>query len=346
MNSKEKITNQKNLSIKNIAINQKGEKYKTLNYNLDSQRNKNKRNVDLVLKNNNKTISYNKSKYIKFFLSFCTNDQTLAKLKNIRKNKTELFSDKLIQTQPLFFKLRNAFINNMPSSKNNNNNKIKSNGFPNRNKLNIVNIPAISKPISINKSINKSVNKSINKSINLPNKILLKNKIFLYRNLNKKPKVKNKSINYQLNKKNKESKSYILSNRHHNLINIDSIYSQVNKQNSNLNSYRKIKNENNIQKIPAIKKITFKKIKYPLLNNNFRNVKIIDENNAHLLEKIYKNQTVSNFNNKYNLKFKSNDLMKKERVKILFSLLKKYKNSEKEKNKLFLYYNKLNQSMK
>ena len=81
MNSKEKITNQKNLSIKNIAINQKGEKYKTLNYNLDSQRNKNKRNVDLVLKNNNKTISYNKSKYIKFFLSFCTNDQTLAKLK-------------------------------------------------------------------------------------------------------------------------------------------------------------------------------------------------------------------------------------------------------------------------
>ena len=332
MNSKEKITNQKNLSIKNIAINQKGEKYKTLNYNLDSQRNKNKRNVDLVLKNNNKTISYNKSKYIKFFLSFCTNDQTLAKLKNIRKNKTELFSDKLIQTQPLFFKLRNAFINNMSSSKNNNNNKIKSNGFPNRNKLNIVNIPAISKPISINKSINKSVNKSINKSINLPNKILIKNKIFLYRNLNKKPKV--------------ESKSYILSNRHHNLINIDSIYSQVNKQNSNLNSYRKIKNENNIQKIPAIKKITFKKIKYPLLNNNFRNVKIIDENNAHLLEKIYKNQTVSNFNNKYNLKFKSNDLMKKERVKILFSLLKKYKNSEKEKNKLFLYYNKLNQSMK
>ena len=82
------------------------------------------------------------------------------------------------------------------------------------------------------------------------------------------------------------------------------------------------------------------------MNNNFRNVKIIDENNAHLLEKIYKNQTVSNFNNKYNLKFKSNDLMKKERVKILFSLLKKYKNSEKEKNKLFLYYNKLNQSMK
>ena len=251
MNSKEKITNQKNLSIKNIANNQKGEKYKTLNYNLDSQRNKNKRNVDLVLKNNNKTISYNKSKYIKFFLSFCTNDQTLAKLKNIRKNKTELFSDKLIQTQPLFFKLRNAFINNMSSSKNNNNNKIKSNGFPNRNKLNIVNIPAISKPISINKSINKSVNKSINKSINLPNKILIKNKIFLYRNLNKKPKVKNKSINYQLNKKNKESKSYILSNRHHNLINIDSIYSQVNKQNSNLNSYRR--------KYQQLKKLLLKK---------------------------------------------------------------------------------------
>jgi hypothetical protein len=351
MFKKEKITNQKTLSIKNMTINKKGRKYKTLNYNLVPQRDKNKGNLDLVLQNKNNTISYNKSKYIKFFSSFCTNDHVLDKLKNIRKNNTELFSDKLIQTQPLFFKLRNAFMDKMSSSMNCSKNiKIKSIGFPNRNKLNIIHIPSVSKPTSINQSINKSINKSvnvsINKSINLPNKISIKNKIFMFKNPNKKIKSKNKSINYQSNKKNKESKSYFLSNRHKNLINIDSIFSQIYKQNNYKNSCKKIQNEKNIQKMPVIKKITFKKIKYPLLNNNFRNVKIIDENNEHLLEKIYKIQTVSNFNNKYNLKFKSNDSVKKERVKILFSLLKKYKNSEKEKNKLFLYYNKFNKSMK
>ena len=61
-------------------------------------------------------------------------------------------------------------------------------------------------------------------------------------------------------------------------------------------------------------------------------MKIINENNENLLEKIYKNQTVSNFNNKYNLKYNSNNCTKKESVKILFSLLKKYKYSEKDKN--------------
>lgn len=75
-------------------------------------------------------------------------------------------------------------------------------------------------------------------------------------------------------------------------------------------------------------------------------MKIINENNENLLEKIYKNQTVSNFNNKYNLKYNSNNCTKKESVKILFSLLKKYKYSEKDKNNLFLYYNKLNRNMK
>ena len=61
-------------------------------------------------------------------------------------------------------------------------------------------------------------------------------------------------------------------------------------------------------------------------------MKIINENKENLLEKIYKNQTVSNFNNKYNLKYNSNNCTKKESVKTLFSLLKKYKYSEKDKN--------------
>lgn len=50
-------------------------------------------------------------------------------------------------------------------------------------------------------------------------------------------------------------------------------------------------------------------------------MKIINKNNENLLEKIYKNQTVNNFNNKYNLKYNSNNCTKKESVKILFSLI-------------------------
>ena len=47
-------------------------------------------------------------------------------------------------------------------------------------------------------------------------------------------------------------------------------------------------------------------------------MKIINENNENLLEKIYKNQTVSNFNNKYNLKYNSNNWTKKKVSKYYF----------------------------
>ena len=47
-------------------------------------------------------------------------------------------------------------------------------------------------------------------------------------------------------------------------------------------------------------------------------MKIINENNENLLEKIYKNQTVSNFNNKYNLKYNSNNCKKRKCQNIIF----------------------------
>ena len=335
MSNKEKITNQNALNIKNMVINKRREKNKTFNHNFITQNAKNRQNFDLVSQKYNNTFSFNKSKYIKFFSSFITNEKILRKIKNIRKNKTELFSDKIIQTQSHFFNVRKAFINNIQSSVNSQKNiKLKNACIPNRNKLNIVHIPSVSKPTSINKSIN------------FPNKIIPKNRVLSNKNINTRIKPKNKVINYNLIKRKKESKSYIISNRHHNLLNINGYSIKEKKQPNLIDSYSKIPNETNIPKLSIMKRISFKKIKYPLFNNEFRNIKIIDKNNEHLLEKIYKNQTVSNFNNKYNLKFKTNDSMKKERVKILFSLLKKYKNSEKEKSKLFLYYNKFNPNMK
>ena len=63
---------------------------------------------------------------------------------------------------------------------------------------------------------------------------------------------------------------------------------------------------------------------------------IVDNNIS--LENTFKKQTLSNFNNKYNFKFKTNNLKEKEKIKELFYLLKKHKDSEKAKNSDFLSF--------
>ena len=69
--------------------------------------------------------------------------------------------------------------------------------------------------------------------------------------------------------------------------------------------------------------------------------KIINDNNHHLLEKIFKKQTLSNFNNKYTLKYKTNNIVRKENIKNLFSLLKKYKYSDEDIQTAFNKYNSM-----
>ena len=69
-------------------------------------------------------------------------------------------------------------------------------------------------------------------------------------------------------------------------------------------------------------------------NENTNN--IVDNNIS--LENTFKKQTLSNFNNKYNFKFKTNNLKEKEKIKELFYLLKKHKDSEKAKNSDFLSF--------
>ena len=83
------------------------------------------------------------------------------------------------------------------------------------------------------------------------------------------------------------------------------------------------------------------------LNKNNLNIKfstpknentynIVDNNVS--LEKTFKRQTLSNFNNKYKFKFRTNNLKEKEKIKELFYLLKKHKDSEKAKNSDFLSF--------
>lgn len=91
---------------------------------------------------------------------------------------------------------------------------------------------------------------------------------------------------------------------------------------------------------------TFKIAKL-LLNKNNLNIKfstpksentykIVDNNIS--LENTFKKQTLSNFNNKYNFKFRTTNLKEKEKIKELFHLLKKHKDSEKAKNSDFLSF--------
>ena len=68
-----------------------------------------------------------------------------------------------------------------------------------------------------------------------------------------------------------------------------------------------------------------------------KNYNIIVDNNISL-ENTFKEQTVSNFNNKYCFKFKTNNLKEKERIRKLFYFLKKHKDSETDKNCDFLAF--------
>ena len=63
---------------------------------------------------------------------------------------------------------------------------------------------------------------------------------------------------------------------------------------------------------------------------------VVVNNNS--LQETFKIQTVSNFNNKYNFKFKTKNPKEKEKIEELFDLLKLHKNSEDAKNTDFLSF--------
>ena len=136
--------------------------------------------------------------------------------------------------------------------------------------------------------------------------------------------------------------------KHHNLLTIENIFSQRRTLNNYLKPYFN-HNENYIKNLKSSlskKKYAINEIKFPLYNNLIKKDRVINDNNDQLIEKIFKNQTLSNFNNKYSFKYKTSSSVKKENIKNLFSLLKKYKNSERDKQSAFNKYNSLNNKRK
>ena len=174
-----------------------------------------------------------------------------------------------------------------------------------------------------------------------------------------------KSDNFFLNNKKNEnnnnrnilsaisfSKSKDLGNKYHyheyiyNLLNKNNIFvkkkfyiTKINKNDNILNEELK-KNpliNNDMNKI--IKKENLSNRKHNLGHKNIKfnpciynlfNVPVIENNNS--LEATIKQQTVSNFNNKYNFKFKTKNPKVKEKIKNLFTFLKKHNNLIDERN--------------
>ena len=97
--------------------------------------------------------------------------------------------------------------------------------------------------------------------------------------------------------------------------------------------------ENKMNQNRKNKNINIKFTKNEILDS--QNI-IISENDDKALEQTYKKQTVSNFNNKYNFKYKTSDPKQKEKISKLFHLLKKKNYSEKEKYDIFMAFNLLN----
>ena len=131
--------------------------------------------------------------------------------------------------------------------------------------------------------------------------------------------------------------------KHHNLLTIENIFSQRRTLNNYLKPYFN-HNENYIKNLKSSlskKKYTINEIKFPLYKTLIKKDRVINDNNDYLIEKIFKNQTLSNFNNKYSFKYKTSSSAKKENIKNLFSLLKKYKNSDRDKQSAFNKYNSL-----
>ena len=335
---------EKNEILKQIKPFKKHKKEENITLNINSSHKKKnyKLRAEFVSLKHNNTICYSKLKYFNFFSSFCNKNKILKKSKKIGKNRTEIFLDKIIQTPASFY--NNTFINKSHFGQNLN---IKSN---------------IKKSISQKEIFLKNMNKRKNSSIiNLPinfDKLAINN--HLKRRNQKLTRNKlNPLFNFECDKESKTKKSkchltnYYMPNNvyprrnHRNLFNMESIYIQSQKNLYNYVSNMSMQNDkfiNNYKLLPLNKKFTIKKIKsikYPSVDNKYLNIKIINENNEHMLEKIYKQQTVSNFNNKYQLKYKTNDNNKKENVKNLFFLLKKFKYSEKDKKNIFSYYSRI-----
>ena len=134
----------------------------------------------------------------------------------------------------------------------------------------------------------------------------------------------NNNLNYKKNINSKSHKRDQLKNEYNKIFDLDSS-GNSNKTNKN--------KEKHPLKTHSLSKTN---IYFNPANLQNSNEFTIVENNSSL-KKVLKLQTVSNFNNKYNLKYKTKNPKIKERIEELFDFMKMHKSVENSKNTDFLH---------
>jgi len=330
-NDKINISNNK---IKVININSMDSKYKIFNQDLNCVDDN-----DKIVSRYFKTISYKNKENENNIHDNIVNNEIKEKNKynilnkaNNNHAKVSILFNKFIHIPLINFSIDNINIIN------------KNDFLLNRKHIKKDKIYKLSNNYKYNSKSPKHFFKTFYEDINILNNIKSsRNKIYSLINKQKTSALKtyfenlNLSNDYYKNKSDKERKR-------RNLLNVENIYSQRKA----INTYYKInsdnyndylgKNQNINHKFELRKKYSVNEIKFPLNNDLINKNRIINENNERFLEEIFKKQTVSNFNNKYTLKFKTSNSIKKENIKNLFSLLKKYKYSDIDKQTAFYKY--------
>ena len=312
-----KVININNIDSKNKIFNQ------DLNYIDDN---------DKIVSRYFKTISYKTDENENNIVNDNIKEKNKYNILNKTNNKQEKVSillDKYIHIPLINFSIDNINLNN------------KKDFILNRKYIKKDKIYKLGNKNKCNSNSPKHFFKTFYEDVNILNNIKSsRNKIYSLINKQKTSALKTYFQNLNLsndsykNKSNKERKR-------RNLLNVENIYSQRKAINTcyrinsdNFNDYL-VKNQNINHKFEFKKKYSVNEIKFPLNFDLIKKYRIINENNEHFLEDIFKKQTLSNFNNKYTLKYKTSNSIKKENIKNLFSLLKKYKYSDIDKKTAF-----------
>ena len=304
-------------------------------------------NQDLMLNDSNHNIDIDKIAYKHFkTISFShknednnknLEEQNKKKLifnKTINDTKESLFEDKLIQTNQNFYSINDINLNLNDNFYIQKKLKIKKEKIYNLNDRYSNNTRVFSGIKYTNFANNYFKNlKKLNDSKTS------RNELYVLINKQKESAIKTYFQNLNLKKENNSNNSNNnkieeKKRKHRNLLTIENIYSQrkISQKFCKTNEDDKYKRRIQTSKLSNLKKkYSINEIKFPLKKNINKRYLILNDNNDHLIEEIFKRQTTSNFNNKYTLKYKTNDSIKKENIKDLFSLLKKYKNSDEDK---------------
>ena len=165
MKKKEQKLKKKYLIIQNKMLNNKNKEYITYNINKPSQKLSYHINSDIFIPKYNNSVSYTKPKILKLFSEDLKKNNLLRRENKHRKIKTEILSDKIIQTPADFImSSKRGFFDkshnhlNIPIKKVKINYKVFPNNdiIKNKNKKNVFSLP--SKSMSTTRPIFKHLN--------------------------------------------------------------------------------------------------------------------------------------------------------------------------------------------